>query len=103
MKRTPETILRKSEEMPCPKSIRHKTLIKLVAVNYAMTNSCLKTGISIDNLTEKPKECVDYIMKLIKVNRRTAYDYYTSLLYIHNHHLALYYYTIEKMSNSKGK
>ena len=37
------------------------------------------------SLLNQPKKCVDYIMHICHVSRRTAYDYYTALLYINYH------------------
>lgn len=54
-----------------------------------MTISCLKTGVSTDDLVNNPVKCVKYIMKTLHMTKRTAYDYYTALLYI-NHHYEAY-------------
>jgi len=50
--------------------VRHKTLTKLIALN--------------DYLVKKHIEVItpDQVMPIISVNRRTAYDYINTLLYI---------------------
>jgi len=89
LKRTYKVILNKCAGRASPKSIRILPLRRLVALNYAMTISCLDTGISTDDLVDNPTKCVKYIMEITRVNKRTAYDYYTTLLYI-NHHFNAY-------------
>ena len=88
MKRTQEIILKKGcYKSPkgiyyyIPKGIRSKILKKLCHVNfYLMFNE------ETPNLLDQPKKCVDYIMNICRVSKRTAYDYYTTLLHIHYYH-----------------
>ena len=89
LKRTYKVILDKCEGRACPKSIRIMPLKRLISLNYAMTIGCLETGISTNDLIDNPTKCVEFIMEATKVNKRTAYDYYTALLYI-NHHFDSY-------------
>ena len=103
MKRTSKVILDKCANSPYPKSIRIKPLKRLVALNYAMTISCLETDMSTQDLIDNPTKCVNFIMEVTHVNKRTAYDYYTTLLYM-NHHFAAYRdYVYETVHNKINK
>ena len=105
MKRTTERILNAVKNQPVPKSIRIKTLQKLLVLNVLITITPT-TDISTKDLKYNPKKCVDYIMKIFHMNRRTAYDYYTTLLYLnyllpaHCEDLSKKIYDKEKISDS---
>ena len=87
MKRTSEKILErglykspKGKYYYIPKGLRCKSLKNLCHVNFL-----LFSNETTPSLLNQPKESVDYIMRICKVSKRTAYDYYTALLYINYH------------------
>ncbi len=84
MKRTEESIFLSKQKDPLPKQIRTKTLRKLLELNWLMLLS--SADFSHNGLYDNPGKCIEYIMKRLHVNRRTAYDYYTTLLYLDNNY-----------------
>ena len=87
MKRTPEKILERGlYKSPkgiyyyIPKGLRNEILKRLCHVNFRLI-----FDETTPNLLNQPKESVDYIMRICRVSKRTAYDYYTALLYINYH------------------
>ena len=60
-----------------PKGLRSNILKKLCHVNFL-----LMFNEDTPNLKNEPKKSIEYIMHICNVSKRTAYDYYTSLLHI---------------------
>ena len=81
MKRTNERILKAVENHFGPKSVRVKTLRKLLVLHNLIFVTT-KNDIMPSDLKENPTKCIDYFMKVLKIGKRTAYDYYTTLLYL---------------------
>jgi hypothetical protein len=48
-----------------------------------------ETGVSITDLRENPRKCIEHIEKCFHLSERTAYDYYTTLLHLHHRDSAL--------------
>ena len=67
---------------PYPKSIRNKSLRKLLIIDASFSFYSEDSGMKKSMLIDNQKKCIEYIMKTLKVNQRTAYDYYNTLLYI---------------------
>ena len=103
MKRTAINILEKAGKEIYPKSLRNKVLKKLCAINYSMTIGSVDMKISENDLKENPKKCVEFIMKILQMSRRTAYDYYTALLYVKFHQIALMEFAYEQVLKEKDK
>ena len=84
MKRTYEEIHKKKTESPVPKSIRNKSLGNLLFINTFMLR--VEGGFTSDDLINNPTKCIEFISKILAISKRTAYDYYTTLLYINSNY-----------------